>query len=459
LAEGRPALARLEVLIGSALMLSLIPMPTTKLRRTRVRGLLRLVPLGLGLGLALAGPAAAAPEIVLSDEDEDTETGGGEVEGQAGATSTNALWTKAFLDDKDDKKVVVGGYVETEFHDDFAGESYFDQHRMIVFLYAQPHDRISFATEIEWEHGGSPRKSNGELVAGEVLLEFAVLDFRITDWLQARSGIVLVPVGGYNINHDSPVQDITTRPLVATNVAPSTWFETGAGFFGQIPLGDTQRIDYQAYVINGFDTKIYDGLGMRAARGSLGEDNNTNKAMVGRASWTPMLGLTVAGSGYRGAYDPASERFVKLAAFDIAARWRWLEFQGETTRAWVDPGFDEGWTYATREPVPEDMVGFYAQLNAHFFPGWLTKAMPDDLKESTFTASLRYEEVDTDKAAITHGDQTRIIPALNYRPIEAFVIKNELLIDSNGATGTLARPWSPDYEPSIGYVGSANLLF
>lgn len=388
----------------------------------------------------LLAPVQAAPEIALAPEHEATELGAVEPEG--GASS----------------QVSFAGYAETEYHDDLEQSSFFDAHRVVLFAFARPHDRISFATEIEWEHGGTPRKRNGSLDVGEVLLEYAVADFTATQWLQARAGIVLVPMGAYNLRHDAPTQDLTVRPLVSTLILPSTWFEVGAGLFGHVELG-SQRIDYEAYAINGLDTKLYDGLGARAARGSLGEDNNRNKAVVGRVSVRPVAGLETGLSGYVGAYDPGSTRFVRIGALDLAARWRGLELQGEVARTGIDAGFDEGWPDATRDPVPTGMWGMYLQANVHLRPAPLTRALPDDLSELHFTAVVRLEEVDTDLGQLTDGDRFRAIAGLNVRPIEAFVWKNELIGDTNGAGGSVPHPWHSAYRPSASFVSSIAIAF
>src|SRR4030095_5490984 len=92
---------------------------------------------------------------------------------------------------------------------------------------------IFFATEIEWEHGGTPLKQNGSFVAGEVQLCVAPLDIRFLDQLSLRGGIILVPMGRFNINHDAPTQDLTDRPLALTYIIPSTWFEAGVGPSGR----------------------------------------------------------------------------------------------------------------------------------------------------------------------------------------------------------------------------------
>ena len=44
---------------------------------------------------------------------------------------------------------------------------------------------------------------------GEVKLEYAVMDFRLRDGLNFRGGVVLSPLGRFNLLHDSPLNDLT----------------------------------------------------------------------------------------------------------------------------------------------------------------------------------------------------------------------------------------------------------
>ncbi len=404
--------------------------------------------------------APAGPVIVLTEEDSAAEKKGIVAFGQNDTTLFAGLWEKGFLEGKEGKKVVIGGYAETEYHNNFKGESKFDMHRLVLFVYATLNKHISFAAEIEWEHGGSPRKANGKLDVGEVLLEFATADFKFTDWIGLRAGIVLVPFGAFNVRHDAPTRDLGVRPMVITNIIPSTWFEAGVGAFGTVPLPKDMEIDYEVYMINGLDTKLYDGLGTRAARGSLGEDNNNGKAIVGRLAFRPLNTLDIGVSGYRGAYDPASSRYVNMIGADVTARLGPVELLGEFAHARIDPGFDEGWAEATRNPVPQAMIGAYGQFNLNFFPKKWREKLPGDMQEEmTFTLSVRYGEVDTQMGVITAGDRSRLTVGLNVRPIEAFVFKNELLFESNGDDGTLERFFTPGWSPSLKYVGSLAMMF
>jgi hypothetical protein len=356
-------------------------------------------------------------------------------------------------------KVTLGGYGEVEFHKEAGRDSQFVHHRYVLFVYGRIHPRISTSTEFEIEFGGSPAKRDGVLGAGEALLEFSVVDFEIAPWLIARGGIILVPFGAYNLRHDSPTQDLTERPLALTTITPTTWFESGAGFHGKFDVGN-HAFGYEAYMINGLDAKIGADHGMKGAVGSKGEDNNGDKALVGRFTWSPALALELGLSGYTGEYDDHGHR-VRMGALDTTLRLGRFEVQGEAVLADIDPGFQEGFTPGspanTRTAVPTGMRGGYLQTNIHFAPpsSWL----PNDLSDAHCTGVLRYESTDTDTAATDAHDVHKLTFGLNFRPIEAFVWKNELQLVSNGAGGTVRHLASGDWQFEPKYVGSLAFLF
>ncbi len=369
-------------------------------------------------------------------------------------------------------RTVLGGYGEFVFTKEEDRDSLFDARRLVVFLYAPIHPRISFTTEIEFEFGGTPKKQDGELTNGEVILEFAVLDFKVIDQLSLRAGVILVPFGKFNVNHDSPTRDLTDRPLVIRTIIPSTWFETGAGLFGKIPLSSDIDLDYEAYVINGLDSKIQDGHGNRAARGALSQDNNDDKALVGRLALTHFgkvgdkgLSVEIGASGYSGAYDRRGNR-ANMVGGDLTLRRGGFELLGEYVYQWNDAGFDDSWATSSRLPVPTSLRGFYVQANYHFMPDLIRHALPPDLQESVFTAVAMYEEVDTDTDRDTGGDRTRLVFGLNYRPIEAVVWKHELQLNYTLATAASGEVHRRSFfglgdalRPSMAYVTSVAFLF
>lgn len=365
------------------------------------------------------------------------------------------------------QSTTLGGYGEHELHWGANELSKFVNHRYVLFVYSKITDRISAATEIEFEFAGSPLKKDGSLGHGEVLLEFAVVDFELFEWLVYRAGVILVPFGAFNLRHDSPTRDLTERPIAYTTIVPTTWFESGMGLHGEVPLPLDMRLGYELYVVNGLDARIYDGFGMRAARGSHLEDNNLDKALVGRLSFSPTLGTELGLSGYTGEYDLRGRR-VNMLNLDATTRWGPFEALGEVVGASIDPGYVEGFSASsaanTRDAVPTGMWGFYAQANYHIRLEPLWALFPDWLQESVFTAVVRYEGKDTDLGRFSaQGDQRRLTFGLNFRPVEPYVIKNDFQINSRGIDDKTGAPelWDPRFWDPAGFrfVTSVAFLF
>ena len=132
------------------------------------------------------------------------------------------VYSKSFLE-RFGRNVYVGGYVDFEYvRTEGADSDSFDQHRFVPFIYADVSDHIKIATELEIEHGS------------EVGVEFAHVDYLAADWLNFRGGIILDPLGHFNLVHDAPYQDLTLRPLVNTVIIPAVLREPGFGIFGTI---------------------------------------------------------------------------------------------------------------------------------------------------------------------------------------------------------------------------------
>ncbi|MBI3183301.1 MAG: hypothetical protein HYZ28_14275 [Myxococcales bacterium] len=361
-------------------------------------------------------------------------------------------------------RTTLGGYAEHDFILSKGGRSTFRNHRYVLFVYSQISEQVSTATEVEFEFAGSPLKRDGILGAGEVLLEFSVVDVKVADWLVFRAGVILVPVSAYNLRHDAAAQELPERPIAYTTVVPTTWFESGAGVLGQLRLPLDMRLSYELYAVNGLDARIFDVQGLRGARGSHLEDNNHDKAILGRVALSPRLGMEAGLSGYSGAYDLEGRR-VNLANLDFFWRLGRFDFTGEVVRVFIDPGFVQGFPESseanTRSRVPPGMFGFYAQANARFRVEPLFRLLPEEWKEGHFTASLRYEEKDTDTEFVTAGDAARLTVGLNFRPIPPFVFKNSFHWEKTGASGEQPHLWSREFwrENEWTYIGSAAFLF
>jgi hypothetical protein len=311
----------------------------------------------------------------------------------------------------------VGGYIDMEFEWHEGGENTFDQHRLIPFLYAQVSERVRVATEIEFEHGGDVPGD------GEVKLEFAVLDFDLTDGLSFRGGVILSPLGSTNLLHDTPLIDITDRPLVDQVIIPTTLSESGMGFFGTVYPSEASVLSYEVYVVNGFDEGVVndDGhLRIRGGRGSKGQDNNQSKAIVGRIGYSPRLGIDAGASLHRGNYDDADERSLTIWALDGKVTHGPVEVLGELVGATAElPALSAGRVGASETRGFDDpgdtQLGAYGQVNVHFLHDRL-------LPGSVFTGVVRGDWVDYDTD--TDGDgESAFTFGLNFRPTEETVFK------------------------------------
>ncbi len=360
-------------------------------------------------------------------------------------------------------KAIVGGYFDIQYRSHRKGvlEGYgngttngFDPQRFVPFIYADITEHVKFASELEIEHGIRASDSN------EISLEFAHMDYLVNEPVNIRAGILLIPIGKFNLLHDSPLNDLTDRPLVSQFVIPSTMSETGAGFYGTFYPGRTSKLDYELYVTTGpcgynkdGSPRVSEGSGTKNSRqrkcaSDDGLDINNGKAVSGRVAFSPMLGVEVAGSSYFGNQSPTSYNPLSITAVDWTLQRGPFELIGEAAWAYargnsraipgattvgpppvaIPPGtlLSGVNTFNPLAAPPQRMQGFYLQSNYHFMPAILTRLSPKRFGEgSTFTAVIRYDRVNLnmDNRGENQGRLEQISFGLNYRPVEDAVFK------------------------------------
>lgn len=340
-------------------------------------------------------------------------------------------------------RTILGGYADIEFIDGRDSESFFDQHRFVPFIYGEVTDQIKVAAEIEFEHGGTDNNQDD----GEVKVEFAVIDYQLHEALNFRAGIILTPLGHFNLIHDSPLNDLTARPLVARRIIPSTLSESGAGLYGTFYPTDLSKIDYELYFVNGFEgftdfdpatgdaeVSISQTGGLRGARGSQSDDINDNKAVTGRIAVSPFLGAEVGFSGHFGEYDEDGDNFLAIYAVDWTLQKGPFELIGEYAVANIEREGRVALFNATRtseaDRIPGRMDGAYVQLNYHVMPEFLREMFPAVFgPESVFTLVGRYDVIDLGNSDSGVGDRDRVTIGGNFRPVEDTVFKLEYQIN------------------------------
>ena len=130
------------------------------------------------------------------------------------------------------ERTTIGGYGEVHYTNRSGARSPGEVNvkRFVIFLSHSFSDRIAFRSELELED----TKIEGGEDGGEVALEQAYLDYRLTDAVTLRTGLVLTPVGIINEVHEPPTFNGVARPQFDREVIPTTWREIGVGAVGNL---------------------------------------------------------------------------------------------------------------------------------------------------------------------------------------------------------------------------------
>lgn len=357
-----------------------------------------------------------------------------EFQDQGFMDSLGGIYTKPFLAEAG-KNTYLGGYIDLEYADPGSGggDKFFDQHRFVPFIYSDVSDNVKVAAEIEYEHGH------------ELEVEFAQMDFLIDEAVNLRAGIQLIPLGRLNFVHDTPVQDLTFRPLVNQYIVPTTLRDAGLGVWGD--LSDT--VSYTATVTNGFrglDAAGTNGIttttGLKNAAphkdtvGGPFDNINDDLAYAARVAWQPELGVEMGVSGLHDKYDENADNHLKIYALDATVDGKAVPFLPDNVEflyeaAWADIDRDG---FARASGVAGDMRGYYAQANVHFEPdflaSWRDKGLGD--RDAHFTLVARYDHVNLDTY-----DARRKTLGINYRPnASQTVIKLDYLFNDDHGSPT-----------------------
>jgi hypothetical protein len=311
-------------------------------------------------------------------------------------------------------RTAIGGYAEMHVRwqrvDGLTEERGFELKRWNLFTATDVSDFVRISAELEFEDGGE-----------EVRIEFAAIDLRVAPSLTIRGGMLLSPLGRFNLAHDSPLNEFTDRPLASTELLGTALSEPGLGAFGVFRLG-TGRFTYEVYVVNGFHDGLIndspDGTRVALGRGNF-EDNNASPAVVGRVAWSPSLDLEIGFSGHHGAYNVFNDeglavderRDLTIVAIDVDATLGPLRVTGEAATVDID-------VPTTLTPLyAESQRGLYIEAMHDFGRQWVT-TMP----QSFFSVGLRFDVIDLDSDL--PGDNTRqVTVGINFRPTTDTVLK------------------------------------
>ncbi len=292
-------------------------------------------------------------------------------------------------------------------------------------------ERFNLYSEVEFEHGGT---GTGSEQRGEADVEQAYLDYRHADWLHARAGHMIVPLGLVNLRHEPTAFHGVERPSVEQLIIPSTWHENGAGLAGRAGV-----VEYQSYAFAGLQAGPRSGQpttagfsGSSAIREGSTEGTLSpaeDLAWAGRLDVKPLPGALLGAAAYVGKADqgqiPAS---VPVSLWDAhaSADVGGLELRGLYAEGRIGNAANVNAAQVAADATFKDFVG------SRFFGGYAQAAFNAlSLTRSTqyLAGFFRYERYDT--AARTPngfpGDpansRVEYTAGLTYRPIPQLALK------------------------------------
>ena len=318
----------------------------------------------------------------------------------------------------------IGGYVEGNtnyFVEDGVSEGFsMELRRFNIFLFSRVSQRIRFLAELEFEHGTE-----------EIALETALIDFEVRPELVIRAGIILPPLGYFNQNHDSPRWDFIERPLVSTDIIPSTLSEVGGGIYGRT-TGRGLILSYDAYLTNGLGEEVVGNelgrtdIASGKSESQFEEDNNGSPAVSARiAARRP--GLGELGLSYYGGYynsfrsegvEVDERRWLGIAALDLGATLGPVDVRSELAYATVN--------------VPSGLAELFGekQWGGHVdvvVPVWRPRI--GGYADATLALAARFEHVDYNVGTFAStgeaiGDEvTAVVPGISFRPTPSTVFR------------------------------------
>lgn len=335
-----------------------------------------------------------------------------------------AIYNRPFILNNGASNTAIGGYLEANSNyastNGLSEGMSFEFRRFNVFLYSSLHPRIKFISELEFEHGTE-----------EISLETALIDFIVSPALTFRAGILLTPLGGFNQNHDSPRWEFIDRPLVSTQIIPSTLSEPGAGVRGSFYLPQID-LTYEAYGVNGLGSGVaFNNTGRTSLRAgknqeTFAEDNNGKPSFTGKISASNDLAGTLGLSYYGGPYNDFRregdivevERDLHIYAADYHGEFPWFSVVGEA--AYTDINLPK----ELRDMLGDKQWGCFGDL---IVPVWSPNLLGTD--GEVLNANLRFERVDYNIGNFTTtkknkgNDATATVLGISYRPTTDLVIR------------------------------------
>lgn len=322
--------------------------------------------------------------------------------------------------------VTVGGYGEITYNQPEADNGELDVQRLVLLFGYKFNDKVQFVTEIELEH------------VEEVFVEQAFLQYSLSDNVNLRGGLMLVPMGIVNEYHEPTTFNGVERPSIDGSIVPTTWREIGVGVSGRF---NEISLRYQAYIFNGFSsvngTKVLGGQnGLRNGRQKGIKSTVDSPNLAAKLDYYGIQGLRLGLSGYFGRTQAEDEIEdidgtsvgISMVGFDARYAYQRFTARGQFIHASISDTKDYNTLYSA--DLGSALQGYYLEAAYNLLP--LTK-------EQQLFAFARYEDYDT-HASVDGGlmkndsyDRNEWTFGLSYKVAPGAVVKADYQIKDNAS--------------------------
>lgn len=318
--------------------------------------------------------------------------------------------------------VSFGGYGEFLYDKPQHGSALADVLRAVLYTGYKFDAHTLLNSELEVEHASTEFKGDESRNAegGSVSIEFAYLDYLLQPAANVRAGLVLMPMGIINEQHEPTAYFGTHRPEVEDRILPTTWSELGAGVFG-----DSGSVSYRAYLVTGLDSGRFsaeDGIheGKQSGASAAAQD----LAVTGRIDWHPVEGTTIGASAYSGDSGQGAgyRGRVTLADLHADSKFRGISVRGVFAHGQI--GDAGAISRRVGETIGSSLGGWYVE-------GGYDMASVLRFHNLSFSPYVRYERLNTQRRVPSgfnaDPDNDRRITTLgvSFKPIPQTVIKSD----------------------------------
>lgn len=286
----------------------------------------------------------------------------------------------------------IGGYGEISYNHPTANAaaSEADLRRAVLSFSHQVDDSTRLVGEFEWEHAVTSADD-----AGEAAVEQLYVDHELRGGLGVRAGLILIPLGTLNENHEPPTYYGVERNFVETAIIPSTWREGGLALYGNTAAGWNWNVG----LTTGFDLSKWDAAsseGRESPLASIHQELQFAKAhdpsIYAASNYQGIPGLSVGGGVFTGEASQGAANYLadsaRVTLADVHLRWQSgpMDLSALYARGRISDTEDLNLSFVGNPtPVPESFWGGYVQAAWRLWQGG----------ESAFAPFLRYEAFNT----------------------------------------------------------------